>query len=149
MKSLPIRLILTLFATAALALSSFADDIDRLNGKWAAERKSPEGETYKLLVEFKSGKFKYRILDASGALRLYAEGTVKVEKQGVFQTLRFGDIKGGANESELSEVNDDRINLYQLGYDTLTMAGNFDRERDEPPRLDVYKKVTEAKTEKK
>ncbi|MBM3822762.1 MAG: hypothetical protein FJ404_07750 [Verrucomicrobia bacterium] len=149
MKKLFPRSLLVLLFSLGLATFSLANDLDRLNGTWKTERKSPDGEVAKLTLEIKAGKFKFRMQDADGSLRLYAEGSVKIEKQGVFQALRFGDIKGGVNENELSEVNDDRLNLYQLGYDSLTMASNFDRERDEAPRMDVYKKVTEPKAEKK
>lgn len=149
MKTAFSRLLLLLLGFALISGHGLADDMDRLTGKWTTERKTPDGDAIKMSLEIKAGKFKYRITDASGTLRLYAEGSVKIEKHGPFQTLRFGDIRGGQNETELSEVNDDRVNPYQLGYDTLTMAGNLDRERDESPRIDVYKKVAEEKKEGK
>lgn len=135
------RWIAGLMAAVLLLGSAFADDLDRLEGKWTSEKKSAEGETVKTALEITKGKFTYRLMDASGGLRIFAKGTVKIEKHGPFNVLRFTDIQGGTNETELQEVGDDRVNPYQLGYNTLTMAGNFDRERDEAPSVDVFKKV--------
>ena len=143
------RLLAGLFALLLLASSSFADDLERLEGKWTTEKKAPDGETIKVSIEISKGKFKYRISDISGGLKLYAEGSVKLEKQGLFNAVRFSNIKGGQNESDLSDVNDDRVNLYVLGYETLTMAGNFDREREQAPNLDVFKKAPKTDEKKK
>ena len=55
--------------------------------------------------------------------------------------MKVTDIKGGASEADLSPVDDDRTLVYQLGYDSWTVASNFDKERDQAPSLDVYKKV--------
>ncbi|MSU63654.1 MAG: hypothetical protein EXS31_14855 [Pedosphaera sp.] len=126
-----------------------ADDLERLAGKWTTGRKNSEGEIVRTSIEISKDKFKYWRMDAGGSLRLYAEGTVKIEKHGAFQAVRFGNIKGGASETELSDVDDDRLNIYQLGYDTLTLASNFDRERQEPPRVDVYKKAPKEQPKKK
>lgn len=144
-----LRILALLMGLVLLGGGVMADDLDRLAGKWVCERKGRDGETGKQIIEITKNKLKFRLLDSTGTLRLYAEGTVKVEKQGIFQAIRVADIKGGTSESELQDVNDDRVSPYQLGYDTLIMGVNFDRERDEDPRVDIYKKAPAEKTEKK
>lgn len=128
-------LCLTLIATTARA-----DEWDKFNGKWTTKKSNDDGRTWSQVIEINKGKFKFRVLSSSGDLRLYAEGDVKIEKHGPFSALKFYNIRGGESEDSLETVDDDRVVIYQMGYESLTIAENFDRERDNPPSVDKYTK---------
>lgn len=131
-------LVLTCLALAVPAAR--ADEWARFNGKWTTNKTNEDGRTYTQVIEIDKGKFKFRLLSSSGDLRLYAEGDVKIEKHGPFNALKFHNIKGGESPDYLDPVDDDRVVIYQLGYNTLTIAENFDRERDAAPSADKYTK---------
>lgn len=133
-----------LFGLALAGLTStaaFADDLERLAGKWSVSKTNSEGRKYSQTIEITKNKLTFKVVGEDQAVRLYAEGTVKIEKLGPFSVMKVTDIKGGSSESDLTPVDDDRTLVYQLGYDTWTVASNFDKERDQPPSLDVYRKA--------
>jgi hypothetical protein len=131
--------VLTL-ALGFLALPALADDLEKLNGKWSTKKKNEEGQAYTQTLEITKGKFKFQIT-AEGSSKLYAEGDLKIEKHGAFSALKFSAIKGGGSPSDsLQDVDDDRVCVYSLGYDTLTVAMNFDKDREQGPQLDKYTK---------
>lgn len=134
-----LALALTWLALAAHTVR--ADEWDKLNGKWTAKKTNEDGRSWTQVIEIDKGKFKFRILSNSGEVRLYAEGDVKLEKHGPFNALKFHNIKGGESPDALSPVDDDRTVVYQLGYDSLTVATDFDRERESPPAADKYTKT--------
>lgn len=131
---------LAFLSLALAALTARADDWDKFNGKWTTKKSNDEGRSWTQVIEIDKGKFKFRILSSNGDVRLYAEGDVKLEKHGPFNALKFYNIKGGESADSLETVDDDRMVIYQLGYDTLTIAENFDRERQNPPSVDKYAK---------
>lgn len=136
----------TCLALAALCLtltatSSRADEWDKFNGKWTAKKTNDDGRSWTQVIEINKGKFKFRILTASGETRLYAEGDVKQEKHGPFNALKFHNIKAGESADYTESVDDDRTVVYQLGYDSLTVAADFDKERETPPSADKYTKA--------
>jgi hypothetical protein len=133
-------LILGLTCLALAATTAGADEWDKLNGKWTAKKSNDDGRSWTQVIEIDKGKFKFRILSSSGDLRLHAEGDVKQEKLGPFNVLKFYNIKGGESADTLEPVDDDRTVIYQLGYDTLTVAADFDKERETPPSADKYTK---------
>ena len=135
------NLLLTATFLAAISACALADDLEKLAGKWTVNKTSEDGRKYSQALEIKKDKLTFKILDESKEVRLYAEGTVKVEKLGPFSVMKVIDIKAGQSESNVQPIDDERVNIYQLGYDTLTMASNFDKERDQKPVLDVYKKA--------
>ena len=132
---------LALLCLALTATPARADDWDKFNGKWTTKKSNDEGRSWTQVIEIDKGKFKFRILSSDGAVRLHAEGDVKLEKHGPFNALRFYNIKGGESPDSLETVDDERIVIYQLGFDTLTIAENFDRERQNPPSVDKYTKT--------
>lgn len=134
-------LALALICLALTAQTVRADEWDKLNGKWTAKKTNEDGRSWTQVIEIDKGKFKFRILSSSGEVRLYAEGDLKLEKHGPFNALKFHNIKGGESPADLSPVDDDRTVIYQLGYDTLTVAVDFDRERESPPSADKYTKT--------
>ena len=65
------------------------------------------------------------------------------EKLGPFKTMKITGIEFGSSADNLAPLNDDRVHIYTLGYRTLTMVSNLDKERDQKPTLDVYEKSTD------
>ena len=133
-------LALTLFCLTFAATTSQADEWDKFNGKWTAKKSNDEGRSWTQIIEIKSGKFKFSILSTSGETRLYAEGEVKLEKHGPFNALKFHNMKAGESADRIESVDEERTVIYQLGYDTLTVAADFDKERETPPSADKYTK---------
>jgi len=133
-------LALAFVCLAVTATTTRADEWDKFNGKWTTKKSNDEGRSWTQVIEIDKGKFKFRILSSSGDVRLYAEGDVKLEKHGPFSALKFYNIKGGESADSLEAVDDDRIVIYQMGYDTLTIAENFDKERENAPSVDKYTK---------
>ena len=121
--------------------SAIADDLERLAGKWSLNKTNAEGQAYSQTIEIKKDKFTFKIVGSDDKVRLYAEGEIKLEKLGPFQVIAFTKIKAGQSASELEPVDDDRTSIYQLGDDTWTLGSNFDKERNQKPSADVYKKV--------
>ena len=124
-----------------------ADDLDALTGKWVAERTDAQGRAFKQVLEINKSKFKFQITSAADDRGIYAEGDVKAERLGPFKTARFYNIQGGRSTSDLQPVDDDRTVIYTLGYNELTVAVNFDKEREEPPMATKFTKAArESKT---
>src|SRR6266550_2041186 len=135
--------------TALVTLSSPADDLEALSGKWVAERADSQGRASRQILEIKKDKFTFRILRDGDQIALYAKGDVKAEPLGPFKTARFYNIQGGRSDSDLQPAEDDRTVIYTLGDNELTMASNFDKERSEPASVTKYTKAAagdEAKT---
>lgn len=132
--------VITLACLALLATSARADEWDKFNGKWTAKKSNDEGRSWTQVIEIDKGKFKFRMLSSSGETRLYAEGDLKLERHGPFSALKFHNIKGGESADSLEPVDDDRTVIYQMGYNTMTLAVDFDKERENPPAADKYTK---------
>jgi len=129
-------------------LGAFADDLDSLAGKWVAEKNEAQGQVFKHVLEIKKNKFTFQALRDGGGIALYAEGDVKTEQIGPFKAAKFFNIQGGNSASDLQAVDDDRTAIYLLGYNELTVAVNFDRERDEPAAVTKYRKTAATETPK-
>lgn len=128
---------LLLVSTAKIA----ADEISQFEGKWSVKKTNDEGRAFTQTIEIiKSGKFKFSIA-ADDSVVFYAEGDVKIEKAGPFNAMKFFNIRAGRSAGEAESVDEERTVVYKLDYDTWTVAANFDRDRDERPALDVYKKA--------
>ena len=122
----------------------FADDRETLAGKWETKKLNEGGASYKQTIEVKKDKFIFQILDGEDHVVLHAEGALKFEKLGPFNSVRFFDVKGGSSPSNLEEVDDEYSAVYTLDADHWTIAANFDKERDQKPSLDVYQRVKSA-----
>lgn len=126
---------------ATLNLSSaLASDLDALAGKWVAKVEA-QGQSFKQVLEIKKNKFTFEVVRDGGETALYAEGEVKTEDYGPFKAAKFYNIQGGTSASDLQAVDDDRTVIYSLGYNEITVAANFDKERAEPPVATRYTKV--------
>lgn len=130
---------LTLFCLTLAATTSRADEWDKFNGKWTA-KKSNDERSWTQVIEINKGKFKFRMLSTTGEVRLYAEGDVKLEKHGPFNALKFHNMKAGESADNIESMDEERTVIYQLGSDTLTVAADFDKERETPPSVDKYTK---------
>jgi len=131
---------LTCFCLSLAATTSRADEWDKFNGKWTAKKSNDEGRSWTQVIEINKGKFKFSILSTTGEVRLYAEGDVKLEKHGPFSALKFHNMKAGQSVDTIESVDEERTVIYQLGSDTLTVAADFDKERETPPSVDKYTK---------
>jgi len=131
---------------AALVLSSanlFGQTLTELQGKWTLKKQSDRfgGEIVQTL-QVKDDQFTYKVQSKAGETVLYAKGKVKVEKLGAFKLLKATDIQGGYSETDLQAVNDDRTIIYVATANTLTLAMNFDQEREgEKAEADTYTKA--------
>jgi hypothetical protein len=140
------QIMLSFLLTAAfLPGTSFgAPDLSALEGKWLAKKANDEGQNYVQTIEIKKNKFKFQVGETEADGRLFAEGDVKVEKLGPFDCVKFSNIRGGASASDLVDVDDEYVAIYVLDGDTWRVATNFDKERDQKPSMDVYRKVKAA-----
>ena len=141
------RTLLSLAAVFAFttlgAASASADDLDALTGKWVSERTDAEGHAVKQTLEINKNKFKFQATRQGDDRALYAEGDVKVEALGPFKAAKFYNIQGGLSPTDLQAVDDERTIIYTLGYNELTAAVNFDKEREEPPMAVKYTKAAQ------
>lgn len=149
MKKIILRLTALLAASTLGPFCTCAADLDALAGKWVAERDNARGQSFKQAIEIKQGKFTFKVLRENGETALYAEGDVKAERLGPFKVAKFSNIQGGSSASDLQSVDDDRTVFYTLDGNELTVAENFDKERDQPPAVTKYTKqpaTAESKT---
>ena len=127
------------FAFSTLgALSTFADDLEALAGKWVAEKTQVQGMSLKQTLEIKKNKFTFEVIQDGGEIALHAEGEVKTGRLEPFKTARFFNIRAGSSATELEAVDDERTLIYTLDGNELTAAMNFDNERAEPPMVTTY-----------
>jgi len=113
-----------------------------IQGKWTLKKNSERWGDITQTVEFKDDTFTYRVQSKQGDTLLFAKGKVKVEKLGSFKVMKLTGIEGGYSESNLEATNDDRDILFVKGWNTLTIALNFDRERDgEQAEANTYTKA--------
>jgi hypothetical protein len=140
------RLLFLFLGFQLLAVASLlADDAASVAGKWTAKRTSEQGQSTTQNLEIKGNKFTFEIL-AGQDLFLHAEGELKLETLGPFKVARFSKIRAGQSANDLQDVDDERMNIYTLDGDTWTMASNFDKDRQQKPNLDVYKRMKAAAT---
>lgn len=140
---------LRIFATALIAtfvlcsaMAADTTDLDKMQGKWEVKKTGDGGEKYSQTIEMKKDKMLFKIFNSGGDVVFVATAEVKPQKTGAFKTFTITNIKAGGSEDSLEAANEDRSYVYQLGYNTLTIVSNIDTERDQPPALDVYKRVS-------
>ncbi len=118
------------------------DDLEALAGKWSVKKVSDQGQDYTQTITVKKDKFVFQILGAEGRVVLYAEGDLKLDKLGPFNTAHFLNIRAGRSASDLQDVDDEYVFIYRLAGDAWTMASSFDKERGQQrPSLDIYRRV--------
>ena len=147
MKRLLIHLIIA--ATFFIAAIVRADDADLLTGKWAVKKVNDDGLNITQTIEVKKDKFVFQMLGPTGQLLAHAEGDIHLEKLESFKVARFSHMRAGESASNLDNVDEEYVSIYSLDGDTWTLASNLDKQRDQKPSLDVYRRVksaAEAKT---
>jgi len=139
----PMKQIIRFIPMALVALTGnlFADDAERLSGKWSMKKINEEGQSYTQTVEIKKDKFIFQILSGDDNVVIYAEGDFKIEKLGPFNSARFFHVRGGQSSADLQDVDDEYTSLYVIEGDTWMLASNFDKDRNQKPSLDVYRRV--------
>ncbi|MDB6108824.1 MAG: hypothetical protein JWR69_574 [Pedosphaera sp.] len=133
--------LVTLSLLVVSAASALAGELQDLAGKWSVKKTNENGQAYSQVVELKKEKFVFKMVGSEGKTFLHAEGDVKLEKLGPFKSIKFFNIKAGASADELESVDDDRTSIYTLEGSTITLASNFDKERDKGPSIEVYTKA--------
>lgn len=142
------KLFTTILALAAISTTTaFADDAAALAGKWTLQKANDQGESFTRVFEILQNKFKLTILRGGEKVVFYIEGDMKTDKLGPFNVLKFTNMKVGQSSSDTQQFDEERTSIYQLGEGTLTLASEFDAERDQKPSLDVYKKMAAAANE--
>ncbi len=112
-----------------------------MQGLWSVTKKTDQGIEYKQEIEIKDSGFVFRVYGQDDKVAIYAKGKVETEKAGTLKVVKFTDIKAGSSADNIEPIYDNRTGVYRLGYNTFTVAMNFDGYRDEDPTVDVYKKV--------
>src|SRR5437016_2548157 len=135
------------FALAGVLFSAanlHADDAELLTGKWLVKKVNDQGQNLTQTIEVKKDKFTFQILGADNQVVIYAEGDLKLEKLGPFNSAHFFHIKGGQSATDLQDVDQERFAIYTLEGDSWTVAANFEGDRQQKPSLDVYQRVKTA-----
>ncbi len=142
------KTLITLLTVSALGLLGTvglvgqAPSASDVQGKWTLKKNSDRWGEVTQTLEIKDTGFTYRVQSKQGDTLLFAKGKVKLEKLGSFKVMKLTDITGGYSEDNLEPTNDDRDVIYMTGWNTLTVALNLDRERnDEKAEVDTYTKA--------
>lgn len=139
-----VRTLLSLSIAALITATAIAadSDLDKMQGKWETKKTSDDGQKITQTIEMKKDKMLFKILDSSGGTVFIATADVKPEKAGAFKTFTISNIKAGSDEDSLEPAEGNRAYVYMMGYQTLTIVSNIDEERERPPVIDVYNKVS-------
>ena len=133
------------FAFAWVATAADNTELDKIQGKWEVKKTGENGEKITQTLELKKDKMLFKIIGADGDSVLVATADLKPQKAGAFHTFTITNIKAGKSEDSLEAADEERSYVYQLGSQTLTIVSNIDQERERPPVIDVYKKVSSGK----
>lgn len=138
------RILTVLLIASAISFTASAADtgLDKLQGKWETKKTSDDGQKISQTVELKKDKMLFKIYDSNGSTVFAATADVKAQKAGAFNTFTITNIKAGQDEDSLEPAEGERAYVYMLGYNTLTIVSNVDEEREQPPTIDVYNKVS-------
>ena len=123
------------------ASAALAAGLDDLRGGWAEVRTNENNEVYTQTLDFEKDKFIFKIVDANKKTVLFAKGDVKVETRNSLNIISFTHIEAGESSSDLSPEEDDRNCIYFLDDDKLSIAIDFDKNRQKTPRVEVYTKA--------
>ena len=137
-------LLMLVMSLALLNTVRAADDAElgRMQGKWEVKKTNDEGQKITQTIEIKKDKMLFKILSAAGDTVLVATADIKPRRLGSFSTFTITNLKYGQSEDSLNPADEDRSYIYQISPSTLTIVSNIDEEREQPPVLDAYKKVS-------
>jgi uncharacterized protein (TIGR03067 family) len=114
-------------------------ELDKLQGKWECKKTDENGQKLTLSMDIKKDKLIFKV---EGGLSIIATADIKLEKLGPFKSFTSRNIKFGSSEDSLQESDEQFAHVYEIQGDSLYMTSNFDKERDRPPTLDIYRKVS-------
>lgn len=136
--------LITLVTVTLAGANLLAQSLSEIQGKWTSKKNTERNGDVVQFLTVKDGTFSYKMQSKTGETLLRAKGTVKVEKLGPFNVLKLSDIEGAYGEDTLQATNDDRAIIYMKGWNTLTLALNFDSVREgEKTESDTYTQVKE------
>ena len=137
-------LLMLVMSLALLNTVRAADDAElgRMQGKWEVKKTNEEGQKITQTIEIKKDKMLFKILSNAGDTVLVATADIKPRQLGSFSTFTITNLKYGQSEDSLTPADEDRSYIYQISPSTLTIVSNIDEEREQPPVLDAYKKVS-------
>lgn len=116
------------------------DALKKLQGKWVTKKTNREGQEILQVIQIQKDQLLFKVIGSDGEVRLFAKGAASTTRLGPFHVLSVSNIQGGRNESDLQSVDDDRNLIYMASDDSLSLASNFEKERDDgKPTLDTYK----------
>lgn len=140
-------LLMLVLSCALLNTVRAADDAElaKLQGKWEVKKTNSDGQKVKQTIEVKKDKLTFKIMSEAGDTLLVATADVKLQKLGAFTAFTTTKTKYGQSEDALEATDEERSYIYQISPGTFTVAVNMDAEREEPPALEVYKKVSSGK----
>src|SRR5881397_737322 len=140
-----IKLLIVAAAAVTLASNVFSAEspaLAKLQGKWSNKRTGGDGQEVTAALEIKGEKLTFQLLNADKEVRFFARGDVKAETLGPFNILRATALEAGGSANDTHAVDDERATIYVLRGDTLTLASNFDKEREnQKPSVEVYQRI--------
>jgi hypothetical protein len=144
----PIKSLIVVAAALVLASHGFSAEssaLAKLQGKWSTKRTAGDGQEVTAIIEIKGEKLIYQMVNSDKEVRFFAKGDVKAEKLGPFNVLKLTALEAGGSANDTRAIDDDRQTIYVLNEGTLTLASNFDKEREnQKPSVEVYKRVEGA-----
>ncbi len=136
-----LRILATLLLITGLnATSLSADDLGSLAGKWSLKRKLDDGQTVTQQLVFKADKVSFRMMTEGGSTLLYAEGTAKVTTTGGVKVLSLTNLKAGQSDTDIQPIEEQYSAPFRVSGNICYLASGLDKEREESPRVDVYRK---------
>lgn len=132
---------------AFLTTTLFADDLPALTGKWTLKKANDEGQIHTRILDIKKDKFTFSIESSDNKMVFFAEGDIQLQKFGPFNAIKFKNMKIGESPANTQPFDEDRDSIYQLADGTLTLASDFDSQREQKPSLDIFKKAAAVANE--
>jgi hypothetical protein len=125
---LPLACLLVAVSTSAWAAER--SGLDALQGRWVGKYTDSEGRATTRVIEIKQDKLLFQMLGADEQVRFVAKGNLRAEKLGPFSALRITELQAGRSADDTQAVDDELNVIYAQREDTLTLASNFDKERE-------------------
>jgi hypothetical protein len=128
------------------AFAAEPSQLENLQGTWSGKRTTENGAELTQTIEVAGDKLTYTLANADNEVRLFAKGTIKADKLGPFLVMKLTDLQAGRSATDTQAVEDERTTVYRLAEDTLILASNFDKEREnQKPTVESYKRTARPK----
>jgi len=116
-------------------------ELEKLQGKWECKKTDENGQKIILVLEINKEKLTFRILNDDRTPQFIAKAEVKFDTFGPFKAFTSKNIKAGTTEDSLESVDEEYSHVYQVDGDIWYVTMNFDKQRERPPAMDVYRKT--------